>query len=60
MHVSELTLTPLSPFHIKKGTHAPQYLLKLLWIMLQYATIQYAMFKLYATSKMELFLAEIK
>ena len=67
MHVSELTLTPLSPFRIKckkfkrkKGTHAPQYLLKLLWIMLQYATIQYAMFKLYATSKMELFLAEIK
>ena len=28
--------------------------------MLQYATIQYALFKPYATSKMELFVAEIK
>ena len=38
-----------------EGVHAPQYFLKFLWIMLQYATIQYAIFKPYAASKMELF-----
>ena len=38
----------------------PQYLLKILWFNLQYATIQYAIFKPSATSKIELFVAEIR
>ena len=45
---------------MKKRAHASQYLLKFLWIMLQCATIQYAIFKPYAISKTELFVAEIK
>ena len=43
-----------------EGVHAPQYFLKFLWIMLQYATIQYAIFKPYAASKMELFVTGIR
>ena len=38
----------------------PPNTLKFLWIMLQYANIQYAIFKPYATFKMELFVAEIR
>ena len=45
--VGELGACPLIP-------------LKILWIMQQYAAIQYAIFKPYATSKMELFMAEFR